>query len=48
MILVEYKCKLLSLKDWSALLGLPYDTLRMRYNRGMRGSRLFSPVGQAR
>jgi hypothetical protein len=30
-----------TLRQWSVYLGLPYDTLRMRYRRGLRGDELF-------
>ena len=45
---IPYKGRTITLKEWSVFLGLPYDTLRMRYKRGMQGDRLFYPVGQAR
>lgn len=33
-----------TLKQWSAFLNIPYDTLRMRYRRGLRGDELFKQV----
>lgn len=48
MVLVEYKCRCMTLAEWAEYLGMPRKTLEMRYKRGMRGSRLFAPVGQAR
>lgn len=33
-----------SLRSWSKFLGIPYDTLRMRYRRGLRGDELFKEV----
>lgn len=34
----------LTLKEWSNLLNIPYDTLRMRYVRGLAGDDLFKQV----
>ena len=33
-----------NLKGWSKFLGIPYDTLRMRYRRGLHGDELFKQV----
>lgn len=33
-----------SLEEWSAYLNIPFDTLRMRYKRGLRGDELFKQV----
>lgn len=33
-----------TLRGWSKFLGIPYDTLRMRYRRGLRGDELFKQV----
>lgn len=33
-----------TLRGWSVYLEIPYDTLRMRYRRGLRGDELFKQV----
>lgn len=33
-----------TLKGWAKALDIPYDTLRMRYRRGLRGDELFKQV----
>ena len=33
-----------NLRGWSKYLGIPYDTLRMRYRRGLLGDELFKQV----
>jgi hypothetical protein len=40
-----YDDKTLSIQDWAEETGIPYTTLRTRYDRGMRGAKLFAPVG---
>lgn len=40
-VLIRYNGKVHPLRDWSKILGIDYDTLRMRYKRGHRGSSLF-------
>lgn len=37
-----------TIEEWSAYLGIPYDTLRMRYARGLRGDELFKQVRRYR
>ena len=33
-----------TLRGWAKFLGIPYDTLRMRYRRGLLGDELFKQV----
>ena len=33
-----------TLREWSIYLSIPYDTLRMRYRRGLRGDELFKQM----
>jgi DNA-directed RNA polymerase specialized sigma24 family protein len=33
-----------TLRDWAEFLDIPYDTLRMRYRRGLIGDELFKQV----
>ena len=33
-----------TLRQWSKFLDVPYDTLRMRYRRGLTGDELFKQV----
>jgi len=40
-----YDDKTLSIKDWAEETGIPYTTLRTRWDRGLRGKNLFAPVG---
>jgi hypothetical protein len=46
---IEHDGHAFTLKQWVEFLGgaIPYDTLRMRYRRGLRGDELFKQV-QAR
>lgn len=43
---IEHDGHALTLKQWVEFLGgaIPYDTLRMRYRRGLRGDELFKQV----
>lgn len=40
-VIIEHDGLSMNLKEWSKYLGLPFDTLRMRYRRGLRGDELF-------
>ena len=33
-----------TLRQWAEFLSIPYDTLRMRYRRGLKGDELFKQV----
>lgn len=33
-----------NLREWAIYLGIPYDTLRVRYKRGKRGDDLFQEL----
>ena len=46
---IEHDGHAMTLKEWVNFLGgaIPFDTLRMRYRRGLRGDELFKQV-QAR
>lgn len=42
--IIEHDGHALTLRGWSKFLAIPYDTLRMRYRRGLRGDELFKQV----
>ena len=44
---VTWSGRTLSLKGWAKQLDLPYDALRVRYQRGLRGDKLFKPLSKA-
>ena len=41
---IEHDSQILTLREWSHLLNIPYKTLNMRYARGMRPPQLFLPT----
>lgn len=43
-VVVEYRGVKKSLREWCAELGLEYQTVRMRYRRGVMGAELFREV----
>ncbi len=42
--LIEHDGYAYTLRQWADFLVIPYDTLRMRYRRGLRGDELFKQV----
>lgn len=45
---VTYNGRTQSLRAWAKEVGISYDTLRMRYERGWRDSALFTPINEVR
>lgn len=40
-VVISYEGHTMTIKEWSVFLDMPYDTLKMRYMRGLRDDELF-------